>query len=130
MVKCVAILSDGSIFATLAFHEDSVLVAAGYRCLQIHPITAERAAETTGRLNFFAEAKNEMLQLTGKLLPLDRELTESFFKSILSTLSAAERKPSSPSLQISMSEVRIDVIDLVVMLISTSSLVCRAMRVL
>lgn len=80
LVKCVAILSDGSIFATLAFHEDSVLVAAGYRCLQIHPSTAERAAETTGRLNFFAEAKNEMLQLTGKLLPLDRELTEELLQ--------------------------------------------------
>jgi hypothetical protein len=80
VLKCVAILSDGSIFATLAFHEDSVLVAAGYRGFQIHPTAAERSSEAAARLHFFAKAKNEALQLAGKLLALDREFTEELLE--------------------------------------------------
>ena len=80
VLKCIAILGDGSIFVTLAFRKDSVLIAAGYRSFQIHPTAAKRSVEATARLHFFANAKSEDLQLAGELLALHREFTKDFLE--------------------------------------------------
>jgi hypothetical protein len=79
MLKCIAIRSDGSIFATLAFYKNSVLVATGYRGFQIHP-TATEALHRSCRSSALLRQGQELggLQFGGELLALHREFTEEF----------------------------------------------------